>query len=251
MLKLGYKASAEQFGPRELLEFSCLAEEVGFELGLRQRPLSAVEAHRRACAVLVRLARRARRQDHGGCRSAPASQRRPSAIIPRSWRRPSARSARCFRTGSMLRRRHRRVAERGAGDRHQMAGLQGAAGPAARGDRLMRRLWTEDRVTFEGQYYRTRGATIYDRPATGADLDRRLGPDRGGDGRRDRRGVHLHQRQGRRALSRTLLPKVDEGLATRRPPRQHHRADDRGQGLVRHRSGTRRWRTRGIGRPSP
>src|SRR6185436_2874854 len=31
MLKLGYKASAEQFGPHELLEFSCLAEEVGFD----------------------------------------------------------------------------------------------------------------------------------------------------------------------------------------------------------------------------
>ena len=31
MLKLGYKASAEQFGPRELLEFSCLAETVGFD----------------------------------------------------------------------------------------------------------------------------------------------------------------------------------------------------------------------------
>ena len=31
MLKLGYKASAEQFAPRELLDFSCLAEEVGFD----------------------------------------------------------------------------------------------------------------------------------------------------------------------------------------------------------------------------
>ena len=31
MLKIGYKASAEQFGPNELLEFSCLAEEVGFD----------------------------------------------------------------------------------------------------------------------------------------------------------------------------------------------------------------------------
>jgi coenzyme F420-dependent glucose-6-phosphate dehydrogenase len=30
-LTLGYKASAEQFGPRELLEFSVLAEEVGFD----------------------------------------------------------------------------------------------------------------------------------------------------------------------------------------------------------------------------
>ncbi len=31
MLKLGYKASAEQFGPRELLEFAVVAEEVGFD----------------------------------------------------------------------------------------------------------------------------------------------------------------------------------------------------------------------------
>ncbi|MFM7417466.1 MAG: LLM class flavin-dependent oxidoreductase, partial [Alphaproteobacteria bacterium] len=31
---------------------------------------------------------------------------------------------------------------------------------------LMRKLWTEERVSFEGQYYRTEHATIYDRPET-------------------------------------------------------------------------------------
>jgi coenzyme F420-dependent glucose-6-phosphate dehydrogenase len=31
---------------------------------------------------------------------------------------------------------------------------------------LMRRLWTEERVTFEGQYYKTEKATLYDRPST-------------------------------------------------------------------------------------
>src|SRR5579862_7965814 len=31
LLKIGYKASAEQFGPRELLEFSRSAEESGFD----------------------------------------------------------------------------------------------------------------------------------------------------------------------------------------------------------------------------
>ena len=31
MLRLGYKASAEQFGPNELLEFSVLAEQQGFD----------------------------------------------------------------------------------------------------------------------------------------------------------------------------------------------------------------------------
>jgi coenzyme F420-dependent glucose-6-phosphate dehydrogenase len=30
---------------------------------------------------------------------------------------------------------------------------------------LIRRLWAEDRVTFEGEYYRTERATIYDKPA--------------------------------------------------------------------------------------
>ena len=29
---------------------------------------------------------------------------------------------------------------------------------------LMRRLWTEERVTYEGEYYRTGNATVYDRP---------------------------------------------------------------------------------------
>ena len=32
--------------------------------------------------------------------------------------------------------------------------------------KLMRRLWSEERVTFEGQYYKTEKATLYDRPAT-------------------------------------------------------------------------------------
>ena len=29
---------------------------------------------------------------------------------------------------------------------------------------LIRKLWTEERVSFEGEYYRTENATIYDRP---------------------------------------------------------------------------------------
>ena len=31
LIKLGYKASAEQFAPTELLDFACLAEQVGFD----------------------------------------------------------------------------------------------------------------------------------------------------------------------------------------------------------------------------
>ena len=31
MLKLGYKASAEQFAPAKLLDFACMAEKIGFD----------------------------------------------------------------------------------------------------------------------------------------------------------------------------------------------------------------------------
>ena len=66
---------------------------------------------------------------------------------------------------------------------------------------LIRKLWSEDRVTFEGDYYRTENATIYDRPeqpvpiyvaAAGALVAKYAGRVGG--------RLHLHQRQGARAL---------------------------------------------------
>ena len=42
---------------------------------------------------------------------------------------------------------------------------------------LIRELWTYEHVHFEGTWYRTRGATIYDKPAPAdSDLDRRGRP---------------------------------------------------------------------------
>src|SRR6201998_2422979 len=48
MFRLGYKASAEQFGPHELLVFSCLAEEVGsdsFFVGDHFQPWKHTDGH--------------------------------------------------------------------------------------------------------------------------------------------------------------------------------------------------------------
>ena len=69
--------------------------------------------------------------------------------------------------------------------------------------RLIRLLWTEERVDFEGDYYRTSKATIYDRPdepvpiyvAASGPLAAKLA------GRRRRR-LHLHERQGPGAVRR-------------------------------------------------
>jgi len=45
LLRIGYKASAEQFGPNELLEFSCTAEAVGFD-SVSSATFPALEAYR-------------------------------------------------------------------------------------------------------------------------------------------------------------------------------------------------------------
>ena len=164
MLKLGYKASAEQFGPTELLDFSCLAEEVGFDFDLRQRPFPAVEAHRRARAGGARLARRARRpHPAGGDR-----HQRPDADLPLP---PVGRGAglrhlgrRCFRAAS--------CSASAPASRLNEVPSSGIPWPGAKerrdrlreAIRLINTLWTEDRVSFEGQFYRTESATIYDKP---------------------------------------------------------------------------------------
>ena len=77
---------------------------------------------------------------------------------------------------------------------------------------LMRRLWTEERVTIEGQYYRTKDATIYDRPATpvpiyiaaaGALIAKYAG--RMGD------GLICTSGKAPELYTETILPKVLEG----------------------------------------
>jgi coenzyme F420-dependent glucose-6-phosphate dehydrogenase len=79
---------------------------------------------------------------------------------------------------------------------------------------LMRRLWTEERVTFEGEFYRTQDATVYDRPdepvpvyvAAGGPLVARYAG-RAGD------GFICTSGKGRELYEDKLLPAVDEGLA--------------------------------------
>ena len=61
----------------------------------------------------------------------------------------------------------------GTGEALNETPATGAAWPGAKERRLrlaeaielMRLLWTQERVTFEGDYYRTEKATVYDRPA--------------------------------------------------------------------------------------
>ena len=78
---------------------------------------------------------------------------------------------------------------------------------------LIRRLWTEERVTFEGQYYRTLAATIYDRPEKPVPIwIAASGPTAAAMAGEIGDGFICTSGKGDALYRETLLPKVDEGL---------------------------------------
>ena len=88
---------------------------------------------------------------------------------------------------------------------------------------LIRKLWREERVTFEGEYYKTEKATIYDRPddevpiyvaAAGALVAKYAG--RKGD------GFICTSGKKRELYTETLLPNVAEGIALAGERKQHY-----------------------------
>jgi coenzyme F420-dependent glucose-6-phosphate dehydrogenase len=162
-VKLGYKASAEQFGPGELLEFSRHAERIGLEIvGISDhfQPWRHHGGH--APAALPWLGAAAVSTDHarlGTSVLTPTLRYHPSVI------------AQAFATLGVL-APGRVFLGVGTGEAMNETPVTGEAFPGRKerrmrlteAIRLIRELWTEERVDFEGEYYRTSKATIYDRP---------------------------------------------------------------------------------------
>ena len=247
-LTLGYKASAEQFAPTRSagVRRCCRAERVRQRGG--QRPLSALEPHRRPRAALVHLA--------GGARPAhlqrqAGHQRRHADVpLPPGDHRPDDGHARSALAGPGLPGGgHRRVAERGRRAGHQVARLQGAVRAAARVDRAdapaldRRPRLLPGRVLPDPRRDGVRQADRHDAAVRRG--GRRLG---GEAGRARRRGVHLHQRQGLGPVHRDAAAGRQGGRRAGRTRLRQHREADRDEGLVRHGQDARRWRTPGSGR---
>ena len=165
MLKLGYKASAEQFGPLELLAFGCLAEQSGFDsvfISDHFQPWKHHGGHAPfSLAWLGALGARTSRITIGTSVMTPTFRYHPAVV------------AQAFATlGAMF--PDRVVLGVGTGESLNEVPSTGMTWPDFKerfarlreAVTLMRRLWTEERVTFEGQYYQTRDATLYDRRAT-------------------------------------------------------------------------------------
>jgi coenzyme F420-dependent glucose-6-phosphate dehydrogenase len=163
MIKLGYKASAEQFAPRELLEFSQLAEQVGLDsvaVSDHFQPWRHKTGHAPNSLVwLGALAEATERVEMMTSVLTPTMRYHPS-IVAQSFG-----TLGCLAPGRV-------ILGVGTGEAMNETPATAAEWPGAKERRLrmaeaielIRELWTGARVTFEGEYYRTDKATIYDKP---------------------------------------------------------------------------------------
>lgn len=163
MLRIGYKASAEQFTPTQLMDLTVLAEELGLDSAFISdhfQPWRHTGGHApHALVWLGAVGARTQRIALGTSVLTPTFRHHPSMI------------AQSFGTlGSMF--PGRIILGIGTGEGLNEVPATGCEWPERKerfarlreAVRLMRKLWTEDRVTFEGDYYKTESATIYDRP---------------------------------------------------------------------------------------
>jgi coenzyme F420-dependent glucose-6-phosphate dehydrogenase len=163
MLKLGYKASAEQFAPRALLELGVAAEESGFDsvfVSDHFQPWRHTDGHAPySFAWLGALGASTRRVTIG-----------TSVVTPTFRYHPSVVAQAVATLGALF--PNRIVLGVGTGESlndvpatgMKWPGFKERLGRLRESIGLMRRLWTEERVSFDGSYYRTENATIYDRP---------------------------------------------------------------------------------------
>jgi len=163
LLKLGYKASAEQFGPSELLDYSCLAEAVGFDsvfISDHFQPWKHTGGHAPySFSWLGALGAKTTRVVIG-----------TSVVTPTFRYHPSIVAQAMGTLGVMF--PDRVVLGIGTGESLnevpalgiKWPGFKERQGRLRESVELMKRLWREDRVSYQGQFYRTENATIYDKP---------------------------------------------------------------------------------------
>jgi coenzyme F420-dependent glucose-6-phosphate dehydrogenase len=212
-IAIGYKASAEQFGPRELVEFGVAAEAHGFDSAVvsdHYQPWRHNGGHAPfSISWMTAVGERTSRITLG------------TSVLTATFRYNPAVIAQAFATMGCL-YPGRIMLGLGTGEALNDVAVTGMVWPEFK-ERfarmreaidLMRRLWTEDKVDHQGEYYTTVGATVYDKPerpipiyvaAGGPVVARYAG--RVGDGFicTSGKGMALYQEE--------LVPAIDEGIA--------------------------------------
>jgi coenzyme F420-dependent glucose-6-phosphate dehydrogenase len=211
MLTFGYKASAEQFGPRDLLAFAIHAERAGFDsvfVSDHLQPWRDTDGHApNAFAWLGALAVSTKKVTIG------------TSVLTPSFRYHPALVAQALATIALLADGRKVVLGVGTGESLNEVPL-GIEWPDQKerfarlkeANELIRRLWTEDFVTFEGEYFKTSNAKIYDRPANPVELwIAASGPAAARLAGRTADGFICTSGKGMELYSETLLPAVAEG----------------------------------------
>ena len=212
-LKIGYKASAEQFSPRDLLEFAVQAEAAGFDSAFISdhfQPWRHTGGHAPfAMSWMGALGASTSRIQIGTSVLTPTFRYHPSIV------------AQAFGTlGSLF--PGRIIMGIGTGEslnevpatRTDWPELKERFARLREAVDLMRRLFSEERVTYDGTFYRTENATIYDRPEKPVPIYvAGAGPMIAKYAGRVADGFICTSGKAPELYSETLLPNVDAGLA--------------------------------------
>jgi coenzyme F420-dependent glucose-6-phosphate dehydrogenase len=170
-LTLGYKASAEQFAPRELVEIAVAAEAHGMESVFASdhfQPWRHKGGHAPfSLAWMAAVGERTSTIRIGTSVMTPTFRYNP-AVLAQAFASLGVlypgRVIAGFGTGEAL--NEIATGFRGAGEQDWPA-FKERFGRLRESVRLMRELWVGDRVSFSGEFYSTHDASIYDVPEGG------------------------------------------------------------------------------------
>ncbi|MEU4652114.1 glucose-6-phosphate dehydrogenase (coenzyme-F420) [Nocardia fluminea] len=166
-LKLGYKASAEQFGPRELVELGVAAEQHGLDSATVSdhfQPWRHDGGHAPfSLAWLAAVGERTERIQLGTSVLTPTFRYNP-AVIAQAFA-----TLGCLYPGRVMLGvgTGEALNEIATGYKGEWPDFKERFARLREAVKMMRELWTGDRVDFDGEYYHTVGASIYDVPKGG------------------------------------------------------------------------------------
>ena len=211
-LKLGYKASAEQFGPRELVELGVLAEAHGMDSATVSdhfQPWRHEGGHAPfSLSWMTAVGERTSTVQLGTSVMTPTFRYNP-AVVAQAFATMG-----CLYPGRIMLGvgTGEALNEIATGFEGQWPEFKERFARLREAVQLMRELWLGDRVDFDGEFYRTRGASIYDVPEGGVPVYVAAGgpvvaryAGRAGD------GFICTSGKGMELYTEKLLPAVAEG----------------------------------------
>ncbi len=214
-LRVGYKASAEQFAPRELAGYAVRAEELGLDsvtISDHFQPWRLEGGHApNSLAWMPWVLARTERVLVGTSVLTPTFRYNP-AVLAQTFATMACLAPGRVMLGVGTGEALNEVAVGSVAD-GQWPEFKERFGRLRESVRLMRELWTKDSVTFKGEYYTTVDAAIYDRPdapvpvyvAAGGPMVARYAG-------RVAQGFICTSGKGRELYADQLVPAVDEGL---------------------------------------